>query len=454
MEKFFLKRLKFSAEVWQIVLLLLVAILGVIGFGALVELGATRGARASSVSKLALDAARIPATGRRITREILTQYRPALAEHQRFEGEAGFKRFKTSDDEALLLARYDGDKGQSVVEIMDLEDGAVLHRYEPGIRDLYGRSKLKVEIAGVRRDKDSRNFRINHPILTEDGGLLFHGMNTPLMKIDACSNIVWMVDKVFHHSLERDADGNFWSATYLSPPVVGYVSSSWHDDALIQISPDGEVLYVKSVAEILIENDLQHLVYSGGSYSVDQLHLNDVQPVMTDGPYWRKGDLFLSLRRRSAIVLYRPSTNEIIWLRQGPWMMQHDVDILNDHEIAIFDNNTGVFEWGQHVLGVNDTIIYDFSTGETKTPYSEGYKINEIRTITEGLSEVLPDGEIFVEEQNYGRLLKMNTEGEITWRFVNRASDGRNYIVNWSRYLDKAQAIHTAQLAEQSCSAQ
>jgi len=114
----------------------------------------------------------------------------------------------------------------------------------------------------------------------------------------------------------------------------------------------------------------------------------------------------------------------------------------------------GVFEWGQYVLGVNDTAIYDFATGEIKRPYAEGYKRNDIRTITEGLSEILPDGEIFVEEQNYGRLLKMNAEGEITWRFVNRASDGRNYVVNWSRYLDKAQAVHTAQLAEQSCSAQ
>ena len=58
-----------------------------------------------------------------------------------------------------------------------------------------------------------------------------------------------------------------------------------------------------------------------------------------DGPYWRKGDLFLSLRSPSTVMLYRPATNKVIWRKDGPWSKQHDVDILDDHRISIFNNN-------------------------------------------------------------------------------------------------------------------
>ena len=56
------------------------------------------------------------------------------------------------------------------------------------------------------------------------------------------------------------------------------------------------------------------------------------------GPDWKKGDLFLSLRNVSAVLLYRPSTDQIVWMKRGPWIGQHDVDILDDHRIGIYDN--------------------------------------------------------------------------------------------------------------------
>ena len=55
--------------------------------------------------------------------------------------------------------------------------------------------------------------------------------------------------------------------------------------------------------------------------------------------FWEKGDLFLSLRNLSAIVHYRPSNNKIINYITGPFIKQHDVDIISDEEIMIFNNN-------------------------------------------------------------------------------------------------------------------
>ena len=452
MEKFVLKRLKLAVEVWQIGLLLIVAILGVMAFGALVEKGATDGYYASRISRAALQIARTPAMARKIAKDILTQHQPGLAKEQRFEGMTGFERRAEGDDGALLLSRFDGDEIRSVAEIMDLESGVVLHTYAPDIRELYSRSKLKETIGGEQFNNDPHSITISHPILTDDGGLIFQGMSSPLAKIDVCSNVIWMLDRIVHHSLERDADGNYWSAALIDPPALKNLPPIWQDNSIIQLSPDGDILFEKSIGEILVENDLEYLVFDGQVYSDDPVHLNDVQPVLEDGPHWRKGDLFLSLRNRSAIALYRPSTNEMLWMRQGPWMMQHDVDIISDHEIAVFDNNAASLSWGRGVLGANNTIVFDFESEETNAPFADAFKANDIRTITEGLSELLPDGDLFVEESNYGRLLKMNKAGDIAWQYVNRARDGRVYVVNWSRYIDAEAARKTAALAADQCS--
>ena len=81
---------------------------------------------------------------------------------------------------------------------------------------------------------------------------------------------------------------------------------------------------------------MEYLLFShGNDYENDPIHLNDIQPVDFDGDYWKKGDVFLSIRNQSMIMLYRPSTNQIIWIGNGPYLHQHDVDIIDDHRIAI-----------------------------------------------------------------------------------------------------------------------
>ena len=125
-------------------------------------------------------------------------------------------------------------------------------------------------------------------------------------------------------------------------------------------------------------------------------------------------------------------------------MMQHDVDIINDHQLAVFDNNAAKTVHGDFVLSVNDTIIYDFDANDVSRPFAAAYEKQDIRTITEGRSEILPDGELFVEEQNYGRVLKMNEQGDLAWRYVNRDSDGGVHLVRWSRMVDRTLARRVA----------
>ena len=86
-----------------------------------------------------------------------------------------------------------------------------------------------------------------------------------------------------------------------------------------------------------------------------------------------KGDVFLSLRHQSMILLYRPLTNEIIWKGTGPFFHQHDVDILDSHRISIFNNNSKNFVNGDVVDGNNEVVIYDFKTNEYSSYLKKSY---------------------------------------------------------------------------------
>ena len=84
--------------------------------------------------------------------------------------------------------------------------------------------------------------------------------------------------------------------------MVGKNYGDFLDDAITKISKDGEILFQKSVIEMLIENDLKSLFFSNQVFDGDPIHLNDIQQADFDSNYWRKGDLFLSLRSKNMIV--------------------------------------------------------------------------------------------------------------------------------------------------------
>ena len=185
-----------------------------------------------------------------------------------------------------------------------------------------------------------------------------------------------------------------------------------------------------------------HLVFRAGMELLyDPIHLNDIQPVLTDGPHWKRGDVFLSLRHQSMIILYRPSTNKIIWKGVGHTGAQHDIDILDDHRISIFNNNVYEFFDGERVDGKNEILIYDFKTDSYSKYFDESLEQYDVRTLSGGRSAILDNNDLFIEEQNFGRLLFINKDTSLQWQYVNRADNGQVYVLNWSRVFYKPKDI-------------
>ena len=91
--------------------------------------------------------------------------------------------------------------------------------------------------------------------------------------------------------------------------------------------------------------------------------------------------------------------------------------------------------------GHNEVIIYDFKTNEYSSYIGDSLIKNDVKTITEGRSQILLNGDLFVEETNYGRTLYFNSDGSLRWTHVNRSNNGKTYKVGWSRILYKDKDI-------------
>jgi hypothetical protein len=433
LEKFFFKKV----ELWIVLLIVLVGVVGAIAFGYVVRQYSLEEKQEGWVGDLAIFVSDLPTN---IDKVIKGETENLKSEEGRFSGRNGFTVHESDDSHNgdqyfLLISRYDGDKKRSVAELVDMSTYEIVHSWQPKFAQINAQIKDKENFQEVLRDYSKRRYRMVHPLLLEDGGLVFKAAS-PLVKVDICGELVFQNDDFkFHHSIESDLEGNLWVPGKFKKSSILEFDPRYVDDAIVKLSPSGKVLYHKSVTMALFENDLQHEMYTYDKFIKDPIHLNDIQPVNDDGPFWKKGDVFISLGHLNMIALYRPSTNEFVWRTQYRMNHQHDIDILSESEISIFDNNRVMVSTKDRVKGANEIQVYDFKTDEMRSAFRDVMAKLDIRTTSQGLNEFLPGGGVFIEETNHGRLLALDKEGNLVWEYINGSADGTIHTMNWSRII-------------------
>jgi hypothetical protein len=323
------------------------------------------------------------------------------------------------------------------VHLFNFRTDSILHKWTMNAKSFF------------KTDRLYPNVEPRNPILLADRNIIAaHDESYNLYRLDAESNVVWHNTEMrFHHGYNLGPDGNIWICTGEGRAITIRLEEdqrlAYDDEFLTKVDVEtGKILFNKSVSDILIENGYRGLIYGcankvNNNLQNDPLHLNDIEPVFEDGPYWKKGDLFLSLRHRSVVLLYRPSTNKIIKLILGDFFRQHDVDIVNDSTISMFHNegtNVGEVLKEDHplynavpkdTLYNSNLVHYHFGDGSATYPLKHHFDSEKLFTNTQGFQQLTSTGLTYVEDHGAGIMYFMN-ENEIVYK-----SQTYNAIDDW-----------------------
>jgi hypothetical protein len=437
-----------KVPIWLLYLLIILWMNFTVVFGWAVLHANKGGTKLGQIGEIALTIASYPSMVKDALNEFgvfvqFFSFTPLVID-DRFPEIDGFKRNNIvqdgakSDEGYLLLSSFDDVKMQFTVKLIQIANQKELYEWAPSIHQL--RENQETEGSFFELNHMEPNlYQITHPLLLDDGGIVFNNQG-PLYKINACSNHEWTANGVFHHSNELDSDNAIWVPSVLQETAYDkYKFLYYRDDAIAKVSLTGEVLYKKSVSKILEENGYRTLMFGIGPYEADTIHLNDIQPAQYSTEYWEKGDLLLSVRNRSTVFIYRPSTEKIIWLMTGPWLNQHDVDFIGLSKISVFNNNMIRAQTENLVDGHNNIFVVDLADGSVSDAYTTALENLDVHTKTAGRGEILDNGDLFIEETNDGRLLRISSDNKLVWEFVSKAANGKVRSLSWSRYLTENQ---------------
>jgi len=360
-------------------------------------------------------------------KQMLTKTKPT--EHifaARYEGNGVI----THDPEAtapgltLMTGFFDGGLEIRVID----SSGTVVNRWPVRTDDIWDNLD---HIPPESRPATDWNAALSGVVLLPDGSIVFNHFG--LVKLDRCGEVLWVVRRETHHSVEPARNGGFWvgGKRYIRgcskhPPI----EPPYEEDTVLLISADGTVLKEFSVLDLLIENGLRAVLFSNNrtfdpNPEFDVIHLNDVEELTEADaggfPQFEAGDLLVSIRQPNMVLVFDPDTEVIKWYQVGPWIQQHDADFHADGRITVFDNNYDGTEDGS-VFGGSRIIAVDPASGATEVMYG-GVDDQPMYTTTQGDHQFLENGNILMAEANAGRVLEVDRDGRVVWEFINRYSD-------------------------------
>ncbi len=209
-----------------------------------------------------------------------------------------------------------------------------------------------------------------------------------VVKLDKDSNLLWHRKGNFHHDFDVGEDGRVYlfemEIVAAGHPGAALVPDRSQDERLVVLSANGEVERSCSLLQAFLGTPYLETFLSvnasdtppalglphppGGphpqpthphppmpgpappvphhsSASLDTFHANSVRvlPRSLAGkfPLFKAGQLLLSLRTPSLLVVLDLEKQAVVWAARGPWRHQHDAQFLDNGRILLFDNLGG-----------------------------------------------------------------------------------------------------------------
>ncbi len=352
-------------------------------------------------------------------------------------------------DGFILISCIDQD-GLNQVGLINL---ATRKYNQLSIQQLRGNNERYSDILhgadGKRQISFSSRHRIWHPYLDSEGNLTYIIQGNDLVSLDLKTGKKrWSVKGAFHHSIETDSDGNFWACGSIKPnskddsfKMINHSNYEFDDQALVKISKEGKILRVLSVSNLLCNSGLEFLLYgiSNPDLNSDPLHLNQITPIVNTQGVFKRGQILVSLRNMSTIILVDVQTDKVVWHQTGPWMNQHCVVPIRDSSFALLDNHS--FASGEYWLNQHwrtRVLTHNISSGKTEEILLNSQLAEGFRVAIEGRVFPLSNDAWLIEDSVQGTVLVVH-DGKIVLKWQNLYKNGNVGPTSWCRYIEKSQ---------------
>ena len=431
---------------YPVFLVLFLSFICIMIFGALLRHHYLGGDRAQSLQKIAVIISEVPHNIIKLfypSSLLITKDRPEFKDYK-----AGFNFKNKKELDILFLLNYTNPSNKKhEINLIDLKTYKSIFKYQIDY-ELFTKIKSENNKKFKAYITDD-NFALRSTFLTKDLNFITLTTGKIIVKFSpAKSNVVWFNDEYdFHHTFYvNEIEKYIWAigCSKNSKLDKKYLSKDFCDDSVIKIDLDtGKTIEKISVTQIMIDEGIHNHLFVGRiDISVpDPLHINDVEEVISNTNFTNKGNLFLSLGHANMILLINPSTKKILWKLHDKLFHQHDVDIINDSEIAFFNNNRIITDKDK-VYKNNEINVYNFKTNELSSPYDKILNENDVRTVNQGLMEITEYG-IFVEEQNSGRYIFFEKNGKVIFEYLNKSENNSDvYQVHWSSLITNKDKIN------------
>lgn len=299
-----------------------------------------------------------------------------------------------------------------------------------------------------RKSEHSSLKRVWHPYLKEDGSLIFALPWNDIISLNSdTGEVKWKIRGAFHHSIEPDCDGNFWACASTHPnlqdsngrKLIGE-KARFEDQAIVHFSPNGKIIKVFSVANILCRSGLEYLLFgvSNPNLILDPIHLNQITPILSDRGAFKKGCILVSLRNLSTILLFDPMSQKLIWHGTGPWMNQHSVAVSGDSEFSVLDNHS--FASGDYWVDPNWStriLEHNIESNQTREVSFNQKSPHRFRIPIDGRAFKIENGGWLLEDPMAGTVMIFQDQ-ELVFKWSNKYYKNTVGITSWCRFIPAA----------------
>jgi len=457
LEKLLFKKI----ELWVLLALLLLAIMGSILFGWMVQDAVRGGKKTGAIGEVMLTIAEIPSTlkilasGRQpsgnsydpndphfdsVTKGVISLYDLSLYKNILSNKKYSPKYFSKDglpELEPLAIKVRVNQRGDEIMAIFD-EKRNLVKNFNMNVDSLVPRIPAKIGMGPFH--------------VFDDGSFLtwpYGGVG--LFRLDICGNVIWQQEGMYHHDFSI-ADGKLY---VLGLPSLGKNSNktdlrNWnHSDVLNIIDVDtGDILKSISIKEIALANlsnndplffdSWRDSVNDKGVLDPDFLHLNKVEvlpnSLQQEYPQLPTGALLFSVKHINLLFIIDPKTLEIVWFTHGHTRAQHDPKFIGHNKIAVFNNiNHDINPDSFKPQNFSSIKTYDFNSKKWQTLY-DMKSINGYTAIAGGY-EISENGVLALKLTLQGRLVEIRPEGEPLFELISIRDDDSVFWGRDSYYL-------------------